>query len=408
MAKLKLTDFGVKNLAAPAAGQIDYFGLLLTAFGVRVSPKGTKTFFVMARVKGSTKLTRMSIGRFPAITLADARQTARLALEFAGSGINPQPDGRPGEKRNIASTASFGDAADEFLRTYVARRLRPSTMRQYQHTLNDICASWRSSPVKSISRRDVLALLDRIEFDGKFALADATYRYLSRFFRWCVEREYSDSSPIFGVRRSHTVASRERVLKPEEIGDVWNGLSHIGYPFGPLLQVLLLTGQRRDEVAGMRRDELCDWTTNPSWEMPGSRTKNGRPHIVPIVSAVQNIIGTLPNHGQFVFSTNGVSPPSGFSRAKIRLAKVIGDLRNQRGALPALPDWRFHDFRRSFATHSSEHLGFEPHIIEAVLNHISGTKAGVAGVYNRAKYLNGRRECLEKWTTFVIAASARG
>jgi integrase len=351
----------------------------------------------MARVSGSRKLSRMSIGRFPAIGLAEARQTARSALEMAATGVDPRSNQGNSAPLILTATATFGNAAEEFLQTYAERRLRSNTIRQYRHTLAGICAAWRSTPVKALSRRDVLGLLDRLEADGKLAMADASYRYLSRFFRWCVERDYLETSPTLGIRRTHKTKSRERVLQHEEIADVWEGLSHMGYPFGPLLQVLLLTGQRRDEVAGMRRDELRDWETNPVWEIPASRTKNARPHIVPIVPAVSEIIDGLPGKGLFVFSTNGIRPVSGFSKAKKRLTKAIGDARTKRGALPDLPDWRFHDFRRSFATHSAERLGYEPHIIEAVINHISGARAGVAGVYNRAAYLDGRRKCLEKW-----------
>lgn len=399
---MKLTSLALQKMILPTCGQVDVFDLILPAFGVRVTPKGTKTFFVMTRLNGKKKLTRVSIGRYPALGLAEARQAARAALELAANGSDPRSKTSAASPTSLAGTERFDTVADEFLDNYARRRLRPATIRQYEYTLNRICAKWHSRPLISLSKRDILHLLEGLEMEGKLALADATYRYLNRFFRWCFERDYIERSPMEGIRWTHHVGSRERFLEPSEISDVWNGIKRLGYPFGPMLQILLLTGQRRDEVAGMRWSEISFDENNPIWEIPSERTKNKKRHLVPLVPDVLKILVACPRESEFVFTTTGRTPVSGFSKTKSRLAEIISKVRSARGDKEDLADWRFHDFRRTFSTHASETLGVEPHIIEATINHMSGTKAGVAGVYNRATYLTGRREALSRWATYVI------
>ena len=401
---MKLTDLGVKKLPAPSNAQVDYFDTLLPAFGVRVSPKGTKTYFVMTRISGSSKLCRISIGRYPELGLSDAREAARSALQVSAAGRDPRKKSDPKSPISLAGTERFDRVSQGFLESHVRRRLRASTIRQYEHTLGVICSRWHAWPLSSVTKREVLTRLDELESDGKFALSDATYRYLNRFFRWCVERDYLERSPTEGIRRTHRIASRARFLDVSEIAEIWSVLHQLGYPFGPLLQLLLLTGQRLGEVAGMRWNELHDLDGEATWEIPANRTKNNRPHLVPLTPLVIRIIRSCPKSSDFVFSSTGRTPASGFSKAKMRLSKLMGEARTARGESPDLPDWRFHDFRRSFATHANETLGAEPHIVEAVLNHVSGTRAGIAGVYNRATYMSGRREALNRWSKFVQKA----
>ena len=179
-------------------------------------------------------------------------------------------------------------------------------------------------------------------------------------------------------------------------------LEDLSWPFGPLFQLLALTGQRRGEVAGMRWDELRGLgNTGALWDLPAHRTKNGQSHLVPLGPAVQGILAAIPRASPLVFSTNTSTPVSGFSKAKRGLDEQLKKRRSAQGR-PALLSWTLHDLRRTAVTVMNERLGIQPHVVEAVVNHTSGAaKRGVAGVYNRALYLDDRRSALEAWASYV-------
>lgn len=410
MPKRKLTDSAVKHLPAPESGQTDYFDLLLPAFGVRVSYAGTRSFFVMTRRAGSSRVMRLTLGRYPVISLADARNMAREVLDRASRGVDPRS--RVVEDKAIRNGVTFGEVADDFLALQTERAeranpldkgvLRPSTLRDYRRMLTVVGASLRPLRMDEIGRRDVKRIIDDLENSGRLATADQAVAYLGRLFRWSVEEEIILRSPMEGIRGRRRLKSRERVLSLEELGDVWKALDTLSYPFGPLFRVLLLTGQRRGEVTGMRWSELTDWSASPVWELPADRTKNKLPHIVPIAPMVQAIIDQCPRHNNLVFSSTG-GVLSGHGKAKTALDLAIAHVRRERGANNEMAAWVLHDFRRSMSTHMHERLGVEPHVVEAVLNHISGTKAGVAGVYNRSRYEPEKRRALSSWADHINA-----
>lgn len=182
--------------------------------------------------------------------------------------------------------------------------------------------------------------------------------------------------------------SRDRVLSDEELTKIWEATETLGFPFGPLYRLLILTGQRISEVSGMRRSEI-DGNT---WTIPAERSKNKKAHVVHLTSTAMSVIDEIPDQGfDLLFSTNGRKPPSGFSRAKARLDASIE---------PCLDPWRTHDLRRT-ATTGMAKIGIPPHIADAILNHKSGTISGVAAVYNRFEYLKEREHALEAWSAYV-------
>jgi integrase len=195
---------------------------------------------------------------------------------------------------------------------------------------------------------------------------------------------------------------RDRVLNEEELRYLLCALSAEQSIFGTLVRILLLTGQRRAEVAGMLSSELRDLESDYTcWEIPGSRTKNKHSHLVPLVPAVRDLILGLPRIGDLLFTTTGETPVSGFGKVKARLDARIDALRQSDGLLPMRP-WTIHDLRRTMVTVMNEKLRVAPHVVEAVVNHMSGlAKAGVAGVYNRALYFEERRRALQNWADYV-------
>jgi integrase len=185
-------------------------------------------------------------------------------------------------------------------------------------------------------------------------------------------------------------------LTTSEIVKFWKACDSVGEPFGSVFKLLLLTGARLREVAGMRRSELSD---DGTWILPSSRSKNRRSHTVPLPLQARSIIAAVPNLGtDLLFTTTGTTAVSGWSKIKKRLDHLMGD---------DVPPWTLHDIRRSMVTHAAE-LGIAPHLLELIVNHVSGSKAGVAGTYNRSELLPERRAALTLWNSHVESIVAGG
>lgn len=196
-------------------------------------------------------------------------------------------------------------------------------------------ACWPNLRIDEISKRDIRRIVEDLENRGRLATADQVAAYLGRFFRWAAEEEIIERSPIESLRGRRRLKSRERVLTVEELHDIWKALSDLEYPFGTFIQVLLLTGQRKGEVTGMRWDELRDWNANPVWELPAERTKNRLPHLVPIIPAVKSIIDRCPKHSELVFTATG-GLLSGFGKVKKHIDEKLSAIRVGRGVNSAM------------------------------------------------------------------------
>jgi integrase len=237
--------------------------------------------------------------------------------------------------------------------------------------------------------------------------ARSFYSDLSKFFSWCVDDRRLKVSPMIGVTKPKPPASRERVLSDEEIVLVWKACDEVPRPFGPSIRLMLLTADRRNEVGGMRRSEFS--SDGLVWTIPGERTKNKRPHVVPVSSFAQEILAGMRSNTDtdLVFTTTGTTPISGWSKVKrqldaamLRLAREDAAAGGQDPDEVRLVPWRLHDLRRTADTIMAS-LGIQPHIIEAVLNHISGFKAGVRGTYNRYTYFEEKKVALERWSVHL-------
>jgi integrase len=281
---------------------------------------------------------------------------------------------------------------------------------------------WADRDVASITSDEVFILIDEARERGvpgrevrsrgpSEARARELACALSGLFRWLRAKRRIVVDPCGGMARPEGSRKRERVLnvKPEvrradELRWLWAAAASLGGPFGALVKLLVLTGQRRSEVAEMERRELGDdlW----SWTIPSTRTKNKREHVVPISPASAEVLkGVLEdpsNRSPFVFSTNGKTPVSGFSKFKRRLDRAMLDAARTDDPEAIISPWTLHDLRRTAVTGMVE-IGVEPHVVEAVVNHISGHKSGVAGVYNVAAYAEPKRKALERWAAHVEA-----
>jgi integrase len=419
MAHLKLTEIGIQGLKPPSAGQVDYFDKHLASFGLRVSSKGAKAFFVMTRVHG--KLIRVTLGRHPALTLKDARAKAGNVIELASSGTDPREveDDRKRRAREAAGN-TFETVAHEFMSKYARVRLRPNTIAKYEQALfGSATKHLATQPLSKIGRRDIIVIMDGFQERRTLTAADRALACLRKFFNWAADREYIDHSPVNRIRPIVGLTQRERSLSKEEIGFIWRAFEQeechsadSRSVFAFFLKVLLLTAQRRSEVAEMRWEELQALEGEaPLWIMPKAppppadqRTKNGRPHVVPLSPIAAEILKSVPRtSSQYVFSSNGATPISGFSKLKTRIDSFIAAARKSEG-VPPIAAWQFRDLRRTASTHMNDFLGVESHVVEAILNHVSGpAKRGVAGTYNKAFYLEDRRKAMRLWSDYILA-----
>ena len=325
MSRLRLTDAAVRRLRPPKRGQAEYFDELLPSFGLRLSYSGARSWIVMTRV--NRKLRRITLGRYPATSLEDARREARRVIELAQKGADPRAARRnQAEKRTNFGPGTFGAVAAEFMRVYVGgRQLRSSTRREYQRILQGTdTAHLHGKSLNQITKLDVIGVLQAILDRGSDGAAQRALAYLGKFFSWCADRDYIDIPPTVRVKLDRAASSRDRVLTEEELSLVWRGFAAEGGVFGQLFQLLLFTGQRRGEVAGMQWSEIRNRNPNEAvWEIPGSRTKNRRPHLVPLSPGALNIVNQVAFTGPFLFSTTGTTAVSGFGKVKARLDKWI-------------------------------------------------------------------------------------
>ena len=189
------------------------------------------------------------------------------------------------------------------------------------------------------------------------------------------------------------MVKRDRVLSDAELAAVWKAADTLGWPFGPALHLLILTAARREEIGALRWSEIVA----DKIELTGDRTKNSEPHTIPLSLPAIEIVKHLPHVAEsaFVFTTTGKTPVSGWSKAKTLLDRAVADV-----AGPPLPDWRFHDFRRTVAT-GMQRLGVALQVVESVLGHVSGSRAGIVGVYQRHTFDDETKAALEAWARHV-------
>jgi integrase len=256
----------------------------------------------------------------------------------------------------------------------------------------------------AIGRADLARWLAAMAQDKGAITANRARTSMSAAFSWAMREGLVDQNPVVGTNKAAEERPRERVLSLDELRLIWRATEGPG-DYNTIVRLLLLTGQRREEVAGMRWSELD--LDRAQWLLPSERTKNRRPHIVPLSAPALELLQVHPQRvGRELVFGEGAGGYSGWSRAKERLDARLARLRQGSAGDPdgSQAPWTLHDLRRSFATHASEELAVAPHVIEAVLNHVSGYKSGVAGVYNRATYLREKTDAMQRWAEFVVKA----
>ena len=380
-----------------------------------LQPSGAASWAFRYRFTGKTR--KLTLGRYPDIDLPGARDLAVEARAKLARGEDPAALEKA--KKLAARVSAEPDrdlvetVASTFVERYAKKQTREKSWRETERILfREVVGPWRGRRLSTIIRADVHELLDGIVDRGSPIAANRTLAALRRMCSWAVERGIADASPCEKVRAPATETSRDRVLTDDEIRAAWTAFDGAGWPFGPLAQLLLLTGQRLREVAEARWQEVdLDAKT---WTIPKERAKNGVAHEVPLSEAALRILRALPRVeagprlAGFIFTTNGRTAVSGFSRAKDGFDKaMLAATRRaaiERGedpeAIEPPENWTMHDLRRSCASGMAG-LGIAPHVVEAALNHKSGSIKGVAAVYNRYSYGAEKRAALEAWGRYL-------
>jgi integrase len=388
MAKRRLTDRTLKALP-PATGKRRHYDVwddLVQGFGVRVHTDGRKTFILMARYPGSRHPARRALGQYESgLSLEAARKKAGMWRQLLADGIDPKVDTeRKAREEARARSDSFASVVEAYI--VHIRRAKYRSVRDVERCLErEFTSRWAKRPIREISRRDVIEVLDAIvKRDAPYAAHNAL-AHLRSLFNWACDRYDLEVSPCDRIKPSRVIGSkkaRQRTLSDDELRAFWNSTGNMGYPFGPLFRLLLLTGQRRDEVGGARWREFD--LKAKVWTVPAERFKAGSNHIIPLTGDALAIIEALPRFkGDFLFSTTaGAKPCSGFSKAKRILDK----------GMPG-SDWRTHDLRRTVRTHLAA-LKIPDVTAEMCLGH---GRRGIQRVYDLHQYQSEMREALTLW-----------
>ena len=394
-----MTEPGVEKMArAPKGQRIERFDSGADGLSLRITDRGTKTWNICYHfpdAQGVLKHHRLTLGQWPAVGLAQAREEARMVKAEVRSGIDPRT-GRAG-----AHAAAKAEAQAEARKTFRALAenyiaLECPGLQRSSETESiirrELLPAWSDRHTAGFRRSDLTELTDRLIVTGTPMAAHRVYQTATRIFNWALNRGDIETSPFAAMKPPVKKVVRDRALKEHEIKALWSVWGEQAYPFGPLQQLLLLLGQRRSEVAEMRWPEV-DFDKR-EWTIPASRSKSRREHIVPLADAAVNILDSLPRftEGDFVFTTTaGRRPVSGFSKAKVRTDQMLLEHDT------AIENWWIHDLRRTCRTGMAR-LGVPEIVSERVLNHQA---QGLTKVYNLHEYLTEKADALARWAQEV-------
>jgi integrase len=404
---MKLNDRNVsasKPELQPGETDVIFFDDDMPGFGLRVRASGSRTWVFQYSRNGRAR--KMTLGKYPGMTAQAAREIVAPLYHQVGLGRDPASE----KQQAQVDHDSFGDVVALYL---AAKRAdiqkddyRERTYVETARYLNKYARSLHTTQLAKVTRRDIADLLSKVVRDHGSAAANRTRSNLSALFTWAIKEGKAEANAVLGTAKREE-KSRDRVLTDAELAAIWNALPDGDY--SRIVRLLMLTGQRREEIGGLRWSEIAGDTIN----LPPNRTKNGLAHFVPLAAPARDILTTQPRgERDHVFGRgDGEGGFAGWSAAKASLDTQLADREfiypNRRDIPEKMRPWTLHDLRRTCATGMAE-LGVQPHIVELVLNHISGHKGGIAGVYNRAVNGKERREALELWAKHVSALVGEG
>jgi integrase len=383
----RLTELTVSRTKPPAEGRLEFWDAALPGFGLRITANGAKSYVIAVRKPGSQHPVRIKIGNAATMPLGQARARARKALADPDAFFADRDAEVAARQPKVA--VPDPDPVASVIRRFIERHQRPRnrSWQEVERILVRELKPWAERPIRDLTRREIIELVDATA-DRAPVMANRLLTHLRTMFAWAIERGILEASPADGIRPPGREVSRDRVLTDHELVAVWRACDALGWPMGPLVRLLIVTGQRRDEVGGMRWADLD--LERRLWRIPPELVKTGQPHDVPLSSLAFGILAGLPRIGDrehvFPASRGRGNPVSGFSAAKRRL-----------DTLSKVGTWRFHDLRRTMAT-GLQRLGVPLEHTEAVLGHTAGSRRGIIGIYQRHHYGPEKRRALEAWS----------
>ncbi len=383
---MKLTQRRIESLKCED-GQKDMlvFDDEQRGLGVRVTAAGSKTYLAQYATGGQKR--RLPLGSCTAISLAAAREAVQEIMGDVAKGKDPAAERKAAALAAKREALTLGALIEQWAKLHLADK-RPNYSAAAEGALRRSFARHLDAPAASLDRAAVVRVLDELAKDGKAAMASATARYGSALFGWAMRRGSLLANPFEDVPTAPAVR-RDRVLSDDEIRRVWQATEGPG-AFNAIVRALLLTGQRREEVSGLAWGELDPGLA--VWTLPAARSKNGKPHVVPLSEEMQTLLRAQPRlEGNDLAFPGEQGVFSGWSKSKERLDRRSG-----------VSGWTLHDLRRTMAT-GLQRLGVRLEVTEAVLNHISGSRAGIVGVYQRHSWADEKRAALNAWGAHVTA-----
>lgn len=397
-----ISDLKIKNIKLPESGREEYRDSRVPGLFLRVSPTG-KVWYLSVRPPGEKHPRRIKIGPYglgsDAFTLKEARRKAEDWKDAIKAGDDPRQEAKARKQR---FKNDFEGTVDRFLTQYVERNLKKNTYLQYKGILqgSDL-KKWGSKPVHKIKRGDVIAVLDDIAESGRLVLANRTLAVLRKFFNWCADKDIIKADEVLPTDRVKPPLKKEkrrkRVLSVDEIRVFWSACEAIGYPFGDCFQLLLVTGQRRSEVAAITRSSIDRkaklWTQVDN--------KADRTHLLPLSDFALNLFELLPEFAgtDLIFTTNGETPIQGQSKAKRQLDEKIQKLISEQGIKGVFAEhWQLHDLRRTFTTHLRS-IGIGQDVCSSLLNH--AVKGVTAEHYDHYDMLPEKVRAMDAWASFL-------
>jgi integrase len=390
--KLKLTDRGVKALKPARDGKpYDVRDSVVPGLRVRVMGTGALSFVVLARFPGASHPTRRALGLYDRLTLEQARAKAREWFSLIGKGIDPAVEERRQRQAELRQQqTTFAAVAEEYITKKVTKTTK--AVETEQDIRRELISRWGKKPITDVTRHDVIAMAEEIGERAKYQ-SHNVFGHVRGLFNWAITRgTYGlESSPCDRLRPADLIGKREarsRVLSDLELRALWQATATLAYPCGPMVRLLLITGQRRNEVARAHWGEFD--LDAKLWSIPAERMKADAPHLVPLSDLAIETLKTLPRFGRgdFVFSYNfGQAPLNSFAKLKERLDRLMAD------QLGEAPPWVLHDIRRSVRTRLSA-LRIPSDVAELVIAH---ARPGLRKVYDLHAFEDEKRNALDLW-----------
>ncbi len=381
MAVTRLSERIVAGLTPPAAGRADYWDDEMPGFGLRISENGRKTWQVMYRIEGRKR--RLSLGTYPTLSLELARDAAFDALQEVARGRDPA--------RNRATVTgggfSFEALAQAYLERY-AKRSKKSWKLDQQMIEADLIPAWGRRTADSVTRADIIALIEDVQQRGHPYAANRRLALIRKIYLWGIEAGLVETSPVINIRPPAKEAPRQRILTDNEIAALWQAWEQMGWPYGALFKIALLTGQRRGDVAALRLMDIG--LADQVWSL---RRDDGQRHEVPLPGAAVEVLASMPRSDSpyaFPAGPRGDRPVTGFSNAVRRAAEISG-----------IEGWRIGDLRRTTAAGMAR-LGASAEILNRLLERRSQVPAGLDHMVHAGISNDDLRRALDGWAGHVL------